>query len=180
MVDVNMANKMQIKKFLELKRNEATDKLKSESIENQEHEKDLFFEAYKEQFSAIKENVIKAGTEYDRLTKSIADLSLADTTSWYNTPGHEFNTLINKLSLENLRTSYIEVKKVKIIESQYNKRVNSTAEEYDNLIAICQANNAADSLKILENLGFNISEIEVKKVECTALITNIDASKLFV
>lgn len=174
-----MANKIQIRKFLENKRDEAIRKLKKESEKLQESAKDRFFEAYKSKFEHIKNEVARIGTEYDNLAKSITDLGLAKFAVRWTSPVNGFNELCGNLSITSLKVSFINVVEAEKIKQKYERRIEETEEEYNNLIALCQANNAADSIKILENLGFNTSEIEVKK-ESVALITNIDAKKLFV
>lgn len=174
-----MANKIQIRKFLENKRDEAIRKLNEESEKLQEKANDLFFDAYKGSFERIKNEVVRLGVEYDKLAKTITDLGLARFARRYNSPGSVFNELCNKLSISSLKDYYIEVAEAEKIKKEYRQRTEETEKEYNNLIAVCQVNNAADGIKILENLGFNTSEIEVKK-ENTTLITNIDAKKLFV
>ncbi len=174
-----MANKIQIRKFLENKRDEAIRKLNEESEKLQENTKNQFFDAYKENFERIKNGVVRLGVEYDNLTKTVSDLGLAICRNRYNTPVSVFNELCSKLSIQSLKDYYIDVTRAEKIKKEYSQRIEETEKEYNNLIAVCQANNAADGIKILENLGFNTSEIEVKK-ESVALITNIDAKKLFV
>jgi hypothetical protein len=174
-----MANKIQIRKFLESKRDEAIRKLNEESEKLQENAEDLFFEAYKDNFVRIKNEVVKLGVEYDNLAKTITNLELAKFSCRYSNPVSCFNDLCSKLSISSLKGNYIDVAEAEKIKEEYGQRVEETEKEYNHLIAVCQANNAADGIKILENLGFNTSEIEVKK-ETTTLITNIDAKKLFV
>lgn len=174
-----MANKIQIRKFLESKRDEAIRKLNEKSEELQENATNQFFEAYKENFEQIKSKVAAIGTGYDNLVKTITDLGLAKFNNYYGCPVTEFNSLCDKLSISTLKRNYVDVTLAENIRTKYEQMIDETKAEYNNLIAVCQANNAADGIKILENLGFNTAEIEVKK-ESVALITNIDAKKLFV
>ncbi len=174
-----MANKIQIKKFLEKKQQEAIDKLNDESKELQEKAKDAFFEAYEDNFNEIKNEVIATASKSEKLSKAVTELGLATFGNRYSCPLSYFNELINKLSISNLRGYYIEVVEATKIENRYKKKIEETDREYKSLIALCQANTTKDGIIILENLGFDTSEIEVKQ-ESTALITNIDASKLFI
>lgn len=172
-----MANKIEIKKFLERKKEESIKKLHDESKQKQDAVKDTFFEAYGWQFEAIRKTVIDAGVVYDNLANRITDSGIA---TLYSRPACEFNNLIDILSLNDLRNRYVDIVEANKIGNTYDDKIRECRNEYDGLIAVCNANNAKDSLIILENLGFDISEVEVKKEECTTLITNIDASKLFI
>ncbi len=172
-----MANKIEIKKFLERKKDESVQRLKDESQQKQEAAKDVFFEVYGSKFHEIRGKVVAAGVEYDKLVESIEGLGIA---SLWKSPASRFNELLNSLSSEDLRNRYAEVAEAVKINDSFYKKIKDCEGEYDGLIAVCNANNARDSLKILENLGFDTSEVELKKEECTTLITNIDASKLFI
>jgi hypothetical protein len=174
-----MANKIQIKRFLETKQQEVLAKLNEESVKLQEQAEDNFFKDFKEKFQNIKSEVASVGAEYDKLAKKLTDSGLATFGDRYNSPHYCFNELISKCSIGNLKKYYIDVIESEKIKTTYEKKIEETKREYDNLIALCSANSAIDGIKILENLGFDTSEIEVKK-ESTALITNIDASKLFI
>ncbi|WP_313132597.1 hypothetical protein [Anaerocolumna sp.] len=174
-----MANKIQIRRYLERKQSEAIAKLFEESKSLQEQSENAFFETYGQKFEEIKLQVIKAGASYDSLAEKIKDLGLANFMDRYSNPHSYFNELCSKLSSSSLKQYYIEVAEAKSINQRYEKKIEETKREYDNLIALCQANIAKDSLKLLDELGFNTSEIEVKK-ESTALITSIDAKKLFI
>lgn len=175
-----MANKVQIRKFLEKKREEAVSKLKEEGYDLYEKSKDIFFDAYSKNFSEIKEELIKTGLKYDSLIKSITDLGLGSHKKGYGSPVNSFNELIGNLSIASLKKYYVSVTEAEKIKERYKQKVEETTAEYNSLIAICQANNSSESIKILENICFNTSEIEVKKEECTVLVTNIDTSKLLI
>jgi hypothetical protein len=175
-----MANKVQVRKFLELKRDQAVSRLKEESEKLQKSSKELFFEDYKVQLDEIKKEVIQSGIKYDQLIKSIEDTGKAGASSRYSTPEYYFNELTNRLTISKHSDDYIKVIDAQNIKNAYSKKVEECESEYNGLIAVCNASNAKDSVLILENLGFDLSEIEIKKEECTSLITNIDASKLFI
>jgi hypothetical protein len=175
-----VANKIEIKRFLERKKEESIRRLIEESQQKQEVAKDLFFEAYSEKFADIRAKVVAAGVEYDKLVETITNLGIASFLRNYRSPANSFNELINKLSISQLRDNYIDIVEALKIEDSYSKKTKDCEREYDGLIAVCNANNAKDSLKIIENLGFDISEIEIKKEECTTLVTTIDVSKLFI
>ncbi|MDF2952117.1 MAG: hypothetical protein K0S18_1700 [Anaerocolumna sp.] len=173
-----MANKIQIKRFLERKQFEAIEKLEKESEEKQKQAKEVFFEVYKDKFIDIKNKLTTTLVQYDVLTKSIEELGLASFGNKYSNPRYYFNEIIDKVSIVNLKNHYIDIKEVANIKANYDKKINECNQEYSNLIALCGANNVKDGLEILENLGFNIDSIEVKQ-EPTELVTNINAKKLF-
>lgn len=175
-----MANKIEIKKFLERKKEESLQKLKDESKQKQEAARSAFYEPYKDKFHEIREKVVDAGVEYEELVKTIKDLGIARFPNSYRSPISHFNDLLGYLSDGDLLTYYIEVGDAEKIRNSFTDKIDDCRREYDGLIAVCNVNNAKDSIKILENLGFDTSEVELKKEECTTLITNIDASKLFI
>lgn len=175
-----MANKIQIKKYLENKKNEAIAKLRKESEQLQEEAKNKFFNTHREEFERLRQEVIKVASEYDALVKKIHEQGTAKFENRYSSPNYAFNELCDKLSISNLSKYYVVVSDASRIIGKYEEKIEDTKKEYNNLIAVCGANTAKDCIKILENLGFDTSEIEPKKEECTTLITNIDASKLFV
>lgn len=174
-----MANKTEIKKFLEIKKEESIESLRKESLEKQEIAASDFFNVYGSLFEGIKEKVISTGIEYVRLTKKISDLGIASFENRYSSPSGHFNELSSGLSRSRLQEHYITIAETVKIKNSYSNKIEDCKREWDGLIALCGANSAKDGLKILENLGFDITEIGVKK-ESTALITSIDANKLFI
>lgn len=175
-----MANKVQIKKYLESKREEAVEKLSLERDKSKEAALNSFFDAYKEKFENIQDQVIATANAYDRLVKMIEGFGSAEFKHRYNCPPSVFNELIDKLSVSNLKKYYVTVSESEKIHNTYENRIEDVKKEYNNLIAICQARPASESIKALDEIGFDISMIEIRPEQCTTLITAIDATKLFV
>ncbi len=175
-----MANKIEIKKFLERKKEESIEALKKESKLKQEAAADVFFEAWGEKFEVIKGKVAAVAVEYDKLCNAVKKMGIASAQTHYQDPRSHFNILVSQLSISNLREKSLSIVTVELIKDSYLTKIEECRDTYNGLIAVCNANSAKDSLVILENLGFDTSEVEVKKDECTTLITNIDASKLFI
>jgi hypothetical protein len=175
-----MANKIQIKKFLEGKKYEAIRKLNESSEKEQEIATNNFYTAYKPNFNLIITHLEDIHNEYKALMNTLTGLSLVEFSKRYSGPSHVFNQLESDLNENSLRKYFLVITEAQKIKAHYETKINETEREYNNLIAICQARPAAESLKALEEIGFNISEIEVKPEECTALLTSIDATKLFV
>ncbi|WFR56419.1 hypothetical protein QA584_22825 [Anaerocolumna sp. AGMB13025] len=175
-----MANKIQIKKFLEKKQQDA--KIKLNEMESQEVNEAVisFISTHESDIKKIKILLGSLDRVFDGFISMVNKYETAVYKSEYsNAPGNRIDGLIRFFNGSNIK-EYFAITEVKKIEVKYKKLREESYATYDNLIALCQANNAADSVKILENLGFDISEIEVKKEECTALVTNIDVSKLFI
>lgn len=177
-----MANKIEIKKFLERKKEESVQRLKDESQQGQEAARDSVLSYYKQHLANIKSMALAAGVEYDKLVESMNESGIASFPDCYSgAPANLFNRLINTLTFTKMvEEEYISVKEAEKIKESYAAKIKECKHTYDSLIAVCNVNNAKDGIKILENLGFDTSEVELKKEECTTLITNIDASKLFI
>ncbi len=173
-----MANKIQIRKFLEKKKEESIEALRKESREKQEAAKDEFFRTWGGKFENIKGKTAALAFEYEKLCNTLSELGVALTRDYYSPMGR-FNQLVGQLSITQIRENYITVIAAEKIEGSYLNKIEDCKREWNGLIALCQANSAKDGIIILENLGFDISEIEVK-TESTVLITNIDARKLFI
>lgn len=174
-----MANKIEIRKYLERKKEETIGKLICERDEKEKIATDNFFSAYKENFTAIKNQVIVASQDFDSILKTVEGLGIAKIGSiHYGDPLYKFNDMINSLSSERLK-KYISIDKVEQIRDQYHILIHDAESEYLRLIAVTKQMSAKDGTELLERLGFDLSELSVPK-EITALSTNIDANKLFI
>jgi hypothetical protein len=176
-----MANKNQIKKFLESKKEQAVLKLKEDRTILIENEKELFFSSNITQIESIKNGVKLLAIEFDYfIAKSIEQDIFSTNERSYCSPVSLFNELIGCLGRENLSKHYLNIKTIENIDNTYRKRIQETEFEYDSLIAICQARPSSESIKALEEIGFDMSQIDAKLEQCTTLITTIDKTKLFV
>lgn len=173
-----MATKIDIKRFLEAKKIEVSEKLLKEKKEKEEIARNEFFDLQGFEFKNIRNQVVSAHEEFDTLMKRLSDTKIAVVKSPYYGIGRSLDEPMSKLSTANL-PNYINISSVEKVSTSYAKLIDDSKNEYLHLIAVSQSMNAKDGIELLNGLGFDTSDIETKK-ECTALITNIDAKKLFI
>lgn len=118
-----MANKSQIKKFLENKKVEAVNKLQEESKQLQECAKESFFESYKERFDEIRRITIAVSTAYDDLVKEVVENNKGTFPYRYGTPSNYYNNLSDSLALKELKNTYILVTEAEKLKTKFKKKV---------------------------------------------------------
>ncbi len=173
-----MANKTELKRFVELKKSESIQRLIDEKNEKINKEVDKFFEPYKKDIASIRERLISLSSEFDKFAEKIVKTKQGRVREYYDNPVRSFNNIINSLNIDVLKGS-ISIASVEKTNDEYKTKIQDCKREYDNLIAVIKSVSAKDGMNILINLGFKVDEVSKKK-EQTALITNIDAKKLFI
>ena len=173
-----MATKIDIKRFLEVKKLESVEKLTKIKKDKEEKARNSFFDMQGEKFEDIRLQVISLHDEYHALITSLEDSKMATLRNTYYGASSYFNNVESQLAKINI-PSYINITSVESVSRKYDKLIEESSDEYSRLLAVANSVTAKDGIELLNGLGFDTSGIEAKK-ECTTLITNIDAKKLFI
>ncbi|MDF2510435.1 MAG: hypothetical protein K0S04_301 [Herbinix sp.] len=173
-----MATKYQIKKFLEMKMNEALGKLKSDYAKAADELKVNFTIKFAKIISELNTNI---GLADDSLRELII-IAKENGDQWESKYYSDPKTYLCKASNDsrpNKITEYFKIKEVELLKIRYEKMCDETSREYKKLIAVSQTMSAKSGIEYIKKLGFDTSNLEAVE-ESTALVTVIDAKKLFI
>jgi len=173
-----MANKTEINNFLERKTIECVDKLKEERKEKLNEAIQIFMTRNGVEITKINSLINVFDVTLEKMVSNIEVSKTACINKHYRNPISLSNELHRCFTPYDISDQFtiVECEKVK---TKYQKIMQESKTEYERLIAVTRTMDAKDGIVLLEKLGFDISEMQVKKV-VTALMTNIDARKLFV
>lgn len=174
-----MANKTQIKNFLEnqvIKTVQELEKERSEVLNNIAVD---FKEKYKKEFDEINSNLVNSISIIEKLVEDMKKKKTCDYKDRYSgCPTNCIQEGIKQLQLGNFEY-YFRITEREKKQDYYDKKIHDCKAEYNRLLATTKEMNAKDSYNLLIDLGFDLSNLEVKK-ECTTVTTYFDASKLYI
>ena len=174
-----MATKYEIKKFLGAKAIGSFERIRMERDSMLDDAVDTFIIDHSSLILPIRETITELDSRIKKLNKALRkDGTGYVNKSYYGNPSALVNELTESFSKSGVTekfglTSYNDV------TDKYKLIIQDAKNEYERLIAVTQSMTAKDGIEFLKNLGFDVMELEIEK-QSTALITNIDAHKLFI
>jgi len=174
-----MATKYEIKKFLERKTIDSLQKVKSDRDLKLNDALNKFIVDHSYEIGVVRKMIIQCDDAIHVLSKQL----LSDKTGKINdryssSPIYHINELSGSFDKQGIARKFTISEQEKI-ETKYDITIEGINLEYTKLIAITQTMNAKNGIEYLKELGFDTAELETEK-QVTALITNIDARKLFI
>lgn len=173
-----MATKYEIKKFIEKKKKEAVSKLKIAHCESLEQAGKQFVAEWAEYINPVREYLAAAGECLEKFIKAAGGKGIRYHER-YSGPGNYIRNAEGYLE-EDKVSLYFHVPAIAVLKNKQEQEIEGVEAEYTRLIAVTGSMGAKDGIDLLKNLGFDTLELEVPKEMTTALITNIDASKLHI
>ena len=173
-----MATKYEIKKFIERRKNEASEKIINEFTDKIEQAEKKFITKHGEKIGEIKADIEAATDNFDLLCSDAEKSGIRYRDKYYSSPRYCLDLAYGKMADGEIM-NYFEIPTIEKLKQRREETADESKHEYDRLIAVTQSMSAKDGITFLKNLGFDTSELEVEK-EVTALTINIDRSKLYV
>lgn len=174
-----MANKTQIKNFLQNQKQLTLSKLSKEEQDELDKISLMFKAKYEKEFNQIEQNLFSSLDILTKISCEMKDENIGTYNEQYSgSPSTNIRNAITRFDLDNIGF-YFYLNECEKVQDQYEKKTRESRDEYDKILAITKEMNAKESYDLLQNLGFDLSSLEVKK-ECTAVSTYIDATKLYI
>lgn len=174
-----MANKIEIRKYLENMERIAINELVAKQKEEKELAYNEFFAKHSTEIKSIKKKLITVSGEFDKMVESMLSTDEATFEDYYSgSPACLFNKITGSISIDNM-TSYINLPIIEKLDNKYEKMKREAKNEYSRLIELTKRMSAKESIEYLEKLGFDLKNIQSIK-EVTALTLDIDVRKLFI
>lgn len=174
-----MATKYEIKKFLERRQAETVSKLREDKSVDLASINADFILKNQESISDIRLLLDRVDTVFDSLVKDVEASKMGKfSKDHYQNPSQRLGDIISLFNGTGI-TYYFDIVKTEKAKAKHEKAEHETIVEYTKLIAVTKTMSVKESIALLKGLGFETEELETEK-QSTALITNIDARKLFI